>query len=189
MTAALTVGILVAGGVYMMLQRELLRVTFGFVLLGHAVNVLFVTSGGLDRRAPALLGQTAPEDAADPLPQAFVLTAIVITFGITVYLLALMRAEGLRRKHAGEQPEGDGPETPDDLDVLAAERAGTGRHSAPGTGPTDGIDIPPERIGGTEEDAPASATGGTTADSAANDGTANDGTETAQNDATGKGKR
>jgi len=93
MTAAVAVGLLVAGGVYLILQRGLLRVVLGFVLLGHGVNVLVVAAGGMQRRAAPLLDRTDPEVAADPLPQAFVLTAIVITFAITVYLLGLLRAD------------------------------------------------------------------------------------------------
>ena len=92
MTAAIAVGLLVAGGVYLILQRSLIRVVIGFVLLGHAVNVLVLSAGGMDRRGLPLIGRGDPAAAADPLPQAFVLTAIVITFGITVYLLALVRA-------------------------------------------------------------------------------------------------
>ncbi|SFO47235.1 multicomponent Na+:H+ antiporter subunit C [Geodermatophilus obscurus] len=94
MTAAIAVGLLVAGGVYLVLQRNLIRVVVGFVLLGHAVNVLVVSAGGMDRRGLPLIGQGDPGQAADPLPQAFVLTAIVITFGITVHLLALVQAGG-----------------------------------------------------------------------------------------------
>lgn len=89
MSAAVLVAVLVAGGVYLLMQRGLVRVTFGFILLGHAVNVLLVASGGMSRREPPLLATTDPSVAADPLPQAFALTAIVITFGITVYLLAM----------------------------------------------------------------------------------------------------
>ena len=92
MTAAIAVGVLVAGGVYLVLQRGLIQVVIGFVLLGHAVNVLVLSAGGMARRGLPLIGQGDPDQAADPLPQAFVLTAIVITFGITVYLLALVRA-------------------------------------------------------------------------------------------------
>ncbi len=94
MTAAVAVGLLVAGGVYLVLQRNLVRVILGFVLLGHAVNVLVLAAGGMDRRGLPLIGRGDPASMADPLPQAFVLTAIVITFGITVYLLALARAGG-----------------------------------------------------------------------------------------------
>lgn len=100
MSAAVAVGVLTAGGVYLLLQRGLLRVVFGFVLLGHAVNVLIITAGGTDRREAPFLSRGHPEAMADPLPQAFVLTAIVIAFGITVYLLALVRAE--------EDGEGEG---------------------------------------------------------------------------------
>ncbi len=112
MTAAIAVGLLVTGGVYLVLQRDLVRVVVGFVLLGHAVNVLVVSAGGMDRRGLPLIGQGDPGQAADPLPQAFVLTAIVITFGITVYLLALARASS----SAGDQQPSDGtapPTTPD----------------------------------------------------------------------------
>ncbi|MCZ2822251.1 sodium:proton antiporter [Modestobacter sp. VKM Ac-2977] len=92
MTAALVVGLLVASGVFLLLRRGLLRVVLGFVLLGHAVNVLLVSAGGMQRRGVPLLGEAEADVAADPLPQAFVLTAVVITFGITVYMLALARA-------------------------------------------------------------------------------------------------
>ncbi|OLM30241.1 Na(+) H(+) antiporter subunit C [Pseudonocardia sp. Ae717_Ps2] len=94
MTAAVVVAVLVAGGVYLMLQRELLRTVLGFVLLGHGVNVLIISAGGMATREPALLGQQDRAQMADPLPQAFVLTAIVIAFAITVYLLALLKAGG-----------------------------------------------------------------------------------------------
>ncbi|WP_461027769.1 sodium:proton antiporter, partial [Streptomyces sparsus] len=107
MTAAILVGVLVTGGVFLILQREMLRVTIGFVLLGHAVNVLFVAAGGMDRRGAPLLGENDPADAADPLPQAFVLTAVVITFGITVYLLALIRAGGQDQPADGDLSHGD----------------------------------------------------------------------------------
>ncbi|MBB1244148.1 NADH-quinone oxidoreductase subunit K [Streptomyces durbertensis] len=92
MTAALAVGVLTAGGVFLVLRPGLVRITFGFVLLGHAVNILLLTAGGTERRNPPLLGHGDTADMADPLPQAFVLTAIVITFGITVLLLGMARA-------------------------------------------------------------------------------------------------
>lgn len=117
MTAAIAVGLLVASGVYLILQRGLLRVILGFMLLSHAVNVLIVAAGGMALRVPPLLGGDADTDGmADPLPQAFVLTAIVITFGITVYLLALARGGGeddpvdaSGKPGADEQPERQSP--------------------------------------------------------------------------------
>jgi multicomponent Na+:H+ antiporter subunit C len=88
MTAAAIVGVLAAAGTYLVLQRGLVRMALGFVLLGHAANVLLVVSGGIQRRGVPIEGETVGR-AADPLPQAFTLTAIVIGFGMTAFLLAL----------------------------------------------------------------------------------------------------
>lgn len=90
MTAAVLVGVLVAGGVFLILQRGLVRIAFGLILLGHAANVIFLAAGGMYRREAPLIEQIAAvQAAADPLPQAFVLTAIVIAFGVTVFLVTL----------------------------------------------------------------------------------------------------
>ena len=103
MTAAIAVGVLVAAGVFLILRPSLIRVAFGFILLGHAVNLLLMAAGGLGRREAPIVGPDGPVAPADPLPQAFVLTAIVISFGTTVYLLGLARAQ--RR---GDQPDDRG---------------------------------------------------------------------------------
>lgn len=87
MTAALVVGILVAAGVYLVMQRGVVRLALGFVLLGHAANVLLVTAGGTARRGVPFAG--AGGTPADPLPQAFALTAIVIGFGVTAFILSV----------------------------------------------------------------------------------------------------
>ncbi len=86
---ALSVGLLIGGAVYLMLQRTFLRVVLGFVLLSHAVNLLIFSAGGTDRRGEPLGSGLLASVTADPLPQAFVLTAIVIAFAITMYLLTL----------------------------------------------------------------------------------------------------
>lgn len=108
MTAAIAVGVLVAGGVFLILRSDPVRTILGFVLLGHAVNILLMASGGLVRRAAPLIGRSEPARMADPLPQAFVLTAVVITFGITVYLLGLVRADPLAAELEGGR-SGDDP--------------------------------------------------------------------------------
>jgi multicomponent Na+:H+ antiporter subunit C len=108
-SAAVMVALLVAGGVYLVLQRGLVRVTLGFVMLGHAANLVLLAAGGTGRRDEPLLGTTSPADAADPLPQAFALTAIVITFGITVYLLALASSGGDAEADEQEGPPAEGP--------------------------------------------------------------------------------
>jgi multicomponent Na+:H+ antiporter subunit C len=84
----LTVAAALAGlGTYLILQRQLTRIVIGLALLSHAVNVLLLSSGS--RGEPPVIGEAPPSLLADPLPQALVLTAIVITFGVTAFLLAL----------------------------------------------------------------------------------------------------
>ncbi|WP_372593923.1 Na(+)/H(+) antiporter subunit C [Actinotalea sp.] len=80
--------VLVAVGVYLLLERTLTRVLLGVIVLGNGINVLFLIAGGA-AGGPPIVGRTEVEDMADPLPQAMVLTAIVITLGMTAFLLAL----------------------------------------------------------------------------------------------------
>ncbi|RZT64232.1 multisubunit sodium/proton antiporter MrpC subunit [Microcella alkaliphila] len=94
MSLALTIGLLMGAGIYLVLQRGMMRIIFGFILVTHAINLLLIASGGVARRdAPFFGGDTS--QAADPLPQAFVLTAIVIAFSITV-VMATFAAIGRR---------------------------------------------------------------------------------------------
>ena len=74
-------------GVYLLLDRTLLRVVIGAGLLSNGTNLLLLTSGGLAPGAAPIL--PAPDGAVDPLPQALILTAIVIGFGVTALLLTL----------------------------------------------------------------------------------------------------
>jgi multicomponent Na+:H+ antiporter subunit C len=85
---ALTVGGLYAVGFYLLLQRSLMRVLIGVVVLGHGTNLLLQLVGGPPARAP-IVGHAPPGTFADPLPQALALTAVVITFALTTFLLAL----------------------------------------------------------------------------------------------------
>ena len=85
---ALTVGGLYAVGFYLLLQRSLMRVLIGVVVLGHGTNLLLQLVGGPPARVP-IVGNSPPETFADPLPQALALTAVVITFALTTFLLAL----------------------------------------------------------------------------------------------------
>ena len=79
---------LVTTGVYLLLERSLTRVIIGLVLIGNGVNVMFLIAGGQAGGAP-IVGTTPVEEMSDPLPQAMVLTAIVITLGMTAFLLAM----------------------------------------------------------------------------------------------------
>ncbi|MCC6132845.1 MAG: NADH-quinone oxidoreductase subunit K [Acidobacteria bacterium] len=86
---ALLTGILAGTGTWLILRRRLIHVVLGLGLLGHAANLLVFSAGGV-HEAPAFApGGKALTGAADPLPQALVLTAIVIGFGATAFLLAL----------------------------------------------------------------------------------------------------
>ncbi|MCP3425663.1 cation:proton antiporter subunit C [Rothia sp. AR01] len=89
MTVAITAGLLVAGAVYLFMQKEMLRVILGFILLGHAGNMILLAAGGTSRREEPFGAPGDLSAVADPLPQAFVLTAIVIAFSITIFMLVL----------------------------------------------------------------------------------------------------
>lgn len=94
---AVVIGGLYAAGLYMMLRRSIVKLVIGLALLSHASNLLiFVAApaGDLVRSAPPIIpvGQLAPEGIyPDPLPQALILTAIVIGFGVIAFALVLVR--------------------------------------------------------------------------------------------------
>jgi len=83
-----TIAVLVAVGVYLILERSLTRIIIGVVLLGNGVNLLLLLSGGR-AGGPPIIDLTPAEEMSDPLPEALILTAIVITLGMTAFLLAL----------------------------------------------------------------------------------------------------
>jgi multicomponent Na+:H+ antiporter subunit C len=90
---AVVVGLLYAAGVYLLLRRNVVRLVFGLVLLGHAANLLIFTAGGLVRGHPPIappLSPAPPPPVADPLPQALVLTAIVIGFAVVAFAAVLV---------------------------------------------------------------------------------------------------
>lgn len=86
---SLSLGLLTAGGVYLTLQSRLFKVVLGLTLLSYAVNLLLFISGRVGDNAPPIVTRAATP-MADPLPQALTLTAIVIGFAMTGYLIALM---------------------------------------------------------------------------------------------------
>lgn len=87
----IAIGGLTASGIYLITARSLSRIILGFALLGHAAVLSLIAAGGRAGEAPI-----APtEDIANPLPQALSLTAIVISFGLTLFLLALAARQQL----------------------------------------------------------------------------------------------
>lgn len=148
MALSLAIGVLTAGGLYLILQRELVRIVFGFLLLSHAANLLLISAGVASYRVTPLLGTGETAQMADPLPQAFVLTSIVITVATAIYMLALA-ITGQRTEHPHDADRTDAldedatPEVQDSEDAhiddeqdadtsdIEAEKAG-GDH-APGS--------------------------------------------------------
>lgn len=105
-TFALMIGLLAAAGAYLVLRADRFRVVLGLTLLSYAVNLFILASGEFHLGVPPLVDRLEdPLQATDPLPQALVLTAIVIGFGMTAWLIAL----GLRMK-----PDAAEPVVPDD---------------------------------------------------------------------------
>ena len=91
---AVVIGALFAFGLYSMMRRSIAKLIIGLALLGHAAHLLVFTAAGLSRGPAPLIpkGETAlAEPHADPLPQALVLTAIVIAFGVQAFALVLLR--------------------------------------------------------------------------------------------------
>jgi multicomponent Na+:H+ antiporter subunit C len=87
---ALAIGILFASGTYMILRRSLLKVVIGFALISHGTNLLLLSTGKLKRGVVPILVDGANQSYADALPQALILTAIVISFAVTAFMLALL---------------------------------------------------------------------------------------------------
>lgn len=85
---AVVIGILFMTATYLMMSRSLLRIIVGTGLLSHGAHLLILTMGGLKRGAAPILRDNV-EQYTDPLPQALILTAIVISFGVTAFFLVL----------------------------------------------------------------------------------------------------
>ncbi|CUW88086.1 Na(+)/H(+) antiporter subunit C [Agrobacterium fabacearum S56] len=89
---SILVGIFFSVAIYLMLSRHSIRMLLGIAILGNAVNLLLFTAGRLTREVPPIIPtgmDTLPAGAANPLPQALILTAIVISFSFFCFLLVL----------------------------------------------------------------------------------------------------
>lgn len=111
---AIAIGILTAAAVYMFLARDLPRVLIGFIMLGTAVNLLILAAGRIGSIVPALVAgneSALTAAAANPLPQALILTAIVIGFGLAAFALMLIvksqRILGTVMPEQMQEAEGD----------------------------------------------------------------------------------
>jgi multicomponent Na+:H+ antiporter subunit C len=102
---AMTAGVIFACGIYLMLRRSMVRLIIGLSMLTYAVNLLIFSMDDLRTRRAPIVEVTPTDQMADPLPQALILTAIVISFGVLAFTLAL----GYRASQAVQS---------DDLDAL-----------------------------------------------------------------------
>lgn len=151
---AILVGVLVASGIVLLLERSLTRVLLGATLLGNGINVMILTMGGKAGRAP-ILGTSKPEDMSDPLPQVMILTSIVITFAMTAFLLALayrswqlqgndevqddVEDRQVASRHASAEPEDTGADAEADAEAEAfADAVEDGDVAAPDAGAASG---------------------------------------------------
>lgn len=82
--------VLYACGVYLLLERSMTRVLLGFLLVGNATNLLIIIMAGKAGVAPIVTDGVTAQEMTDPLPEALILTAIVITFGVSAFLMALI---------------------------------------------------------------------------------------------------
>lgn len=91
---AITAGVLFGGGLFMMLRRSLVRVLIGLLMISNAVNLIIFTAGRLVPARPPLISpgnHALTPPYADPVPQALILTAIVISFGVVAFAIVLMQ--------------------------------------------------------------------------------------------------
>ncbi len=141
---ALLVGVLFACGAYMIILRGQIKLVLGLGLITHAVNLALFGTGRLTRGAPPIVPEEGAVTAlmagqfADPLPQALILTAIVISFGVTAFIVVLIyRRDALTGSDlapgelatvintadpfAGFDPRVALPDAADDYDILQYE--------------------------------------------------------------------
>jgi multicomponent Na+:H+ antiporter subunit C len=90
LTLLIVMGALYACGIYLVLERSLTRVLLGLMLLANATNLLILATGGYSGLAPLYSKDTAAGDYNDPLPQALILTSIVISFAVTAFMLGII---------------------------------------------------------------------------------------------------
>ncbi|MEE4207450.1 MAG: Na+/H+ antiporter subunit C [Erythrobacter sp.] len=113
------VGVLTAAGIYLTLRKRTFPVVLGIAMLSYAINVFLFAMGRLMVDRPPIYGKDVAE-YTDPLPQALVLTAIVISFGMTAFVVVLALRAYL--ESGSDHVDGDPDKAPDHEDVLARQQ-------------------------------------------------------------------
>lgn len=88
------IGVLYASGIYLILKRSMVRLLLGIILLGNGANILIFLLGNIVKGKPPIIGphvKVLSDSFADPIPQALILTAIVISFGLTSFAIVLLK--------------------------------------------------------------------------------------------------
>ncbi|MBO9478271.1 Na+/H+ antiporter subunit C [Shimia sp. R11_0] len=119
MIVASAIGVLTASGIYLILRLRAFPVILGMAMLSYAVNVFLFATGRLAVNAPPILNKYADVAYSDPLPQALVLTAIVISFGMTAVLVMIALGAYL-------EADNDKIDMTDDAPENASEQKGRG---------------------------------------------------------------
>ena len=112
------IGVLTAAGVYLTLRKRTFPVVLGIAMLSYAINVFLFAMGRLMVDHPPIYGKEVAE-YTDPLPQALVLTAIVISFGMSAFVVVLALRAYL--ESGSDHVDGEPDKAPDDEDVLARQ--------------------------------------------------------------------
>jgi len=113
------IGVLTAAGIYLTLRRRTFPVVLGIAMLSYAINVFLFAMGRLTTDQPPIYGKDVAE-YTDPLPQALVLTAIVISFGMSAFVVVLALRAYL--ESGSDHVDGDPDDAPEDEDVLARQQ-------------------------------------------------------------------
>jgi multicomponent Na+:H+ antiporter subunit C len=157
--------LLIGTGTYLFLSRSLVRALMGFLIMSNGVNLLFIIGSGPAGSPPVVGDSTEP--MADPVPQALVLTAIVITLSITAFVLALAHRswqlgrqdlvdddlESARIHALAEADAGEGPSAREQAEEIAAEseRTESRYHGIPGSPGTSTTERPDHAVAGPGE--------------------------------------
>lgn len=138
---SLIIGILISAGVFLLLSRTIIRVVLGLAFIGYGVNLAILTVAGLNQASPPLL--TLPGPYADPLPQALILTAIVIGFATTALLLTVALRAYQVAGHDDVEAFGDSLARDKSTDSVRADP----EHQSPDLPDWDAPDSPNEVAG------------------------------------------
>jgi len=161
LTLLIVMGALYACGIYLILERSLTRVLLGLMLLANATNLLILATGGYAGLAPLFSKDIPAQDYNDPLPQALILTSIVISFAVTAFMLGIIYrtwvlarqddiqddVEDLRVAETPSFDAEDDAEVPAEtsefpLTMLGSDGRNVSNHGASGVGADQEMDQP-----------------------------------------------